>query len=247
MSFDDPRLAVVYDVDNPDGPDHDFFRALAAEHDARTIVDLGCGTGILTVTLVGPGRRVIGIDPATAALERARNRPGGQGVEWIAGTAAQLPPVTADLVLMTGNVAMHILGADWTATLVAIAKALRPGGLVAFESRNPQARAWEQWNSPLAERHTPVGALREATVTTPPDADGVVTMHCHNEFIADGEVIDIDQRLQFRSHEQICADLERAGLRVVATYRDWARTPFTGGADQPLMVFVAERPGGRAA
>lgn len=50
-AYDEARLAALYDIDNPDGPDHDFFRAFAARIDARRIVDLGCGTGILTVTL----------------------------------------------------------------------------------------------------------------------------------------------------------------------------------------------------
>ena len=47
----DPRIVDLYDLDNPDGPDHDFYRALADSRDARSILDLGCGTGILTVTL----------------------------------------------------------------------------------------------------------------------------------------------------------------------------------------------------
>ena len=55
----DPRLIALYDDDNPDGPDHDHARALAEELGARTIVDLGCGTGQLAVTLARPGRTVI--------------------------------------------------------------------------------------------------------------------------------------------------------------------------------------------
>lgn len=76
MSLSDWRLASVYDIDNPDGPDHDFFRHIAEQVAARHIVDLGCGTGLLTVTLPGPGRSVTGIDPdpasARASCEPAR-------------------------------------------------------------------------------------------------------------------------------------------------------------------------------
>lgn len=38
------RLTAVYDEDNPDGPDHDFFRALASARGAENIIDLDCGT-----------------------------------------------------------------------------------------------------------------------------------------------------------------------------------------------------------
>lgn len=240
--FNDARLAVIYDVDNPAGADHDFYRALAAETGARSIVDLGCGTGVLTVTLAAPGRRVLGIDPAPAMLERARSRPGGDAVEWVTGTAKQIPPGLADLVVMTGNVAMHIVGDAWPQTLTAIAAGLRPGGVLAFETRNPVARAWEGWQAAPAVRQTPAGAVRESLTTTPPDADGIVVMTYRNEMLDDGDVLAGEQRLQFRSHEQLRADLCAAGLQVEATYGDWGRTPFSGGPDQRLMVLVARRP-----
>ncbi|WP_083518928.1 class I SAM-dependent methyltransferase [Serinicoccus chungangensis] len=162
MTYDDPRLAVLYDIDNPDGPDHDFFRRFADDLGAKDIVDLGCGTGLLTVTLVKPGRTVIGIEPAPAMLERAVTRPGGKAVNWVLGTSDVLSPCTADLIIMSGNVAMHIIGDDWHTTLAAVARALRPYGRLVFEARNPAARAWTRWNDPLAERDTPVGKLRES-------------------------------------------------------------------------------------
>lgn len=241
MTHDDPRLPVIYDVDNPDGPDHDFFRQLADESGATDIVDLGCGTGILTVTLARPGRRVVGIDPAPTMLDRAARRPGGDQVTWLLGTAEQVQADSADLVLMTGNVAMHIVGDDWPSTLACIARGLRPGGTLAFETRNPEARAWEGWNFEPAVRDTPVGPLRESLVTDPPDERGVVVMHCRTEFLDDATVVDIDQHLQFRSHARVVHDLKAAGLRVEATYCDWAGNGFRGGHDQPLMVFVAAR------
>ena len=62
-TYDDTRLAALYDHDNPPGEDPAFFRQVADEASATRIVDLGCGTGSLTVTLAGEGRTVVGIDP----------------------------------------------------------------------------------------------------------------------------------------------------------------------------------------
>lgn len=237
--YDDDRLAVIYDIDNPDGPDHDFFRTLAVETGARTITDLGCGTGILTVTLAGPGRRVVGIDPAPVMLKRASSRPGGDAVEWILGTSERIETGANDLIIMNGNMAMHIIRGDWTRTLRDVARGLKPGGRLAFEARNPLAAAWRTWNDAPTERDTPVGRLRESATTDPPGADGVITMHCHNEFIDDGSAIDVDVRLQFRTLEQVVTDLSAAGLEVINVWRDWARTPFTNTPAEPLMVFEA--------
>ncbi|MHA7154233.1 class I SAM-dependent methyltransferase [Arthrobacter sp. TMN-50] len=137
--YNDDLLAAIYDDDNPDGEDHDYYRALAERLKATHITDLGCGTGILTVTLAGPGRTVVGIDPAAAMLARAAARPSEDAVEWRLGTSTLIDVEANDLIIMTGNVAMHILGSDWQATLDNIARGLKSGGVLAFETRNPQA------------------------------------------------------------------------------------------------------------
>lgn len=112
-AYDDVRVVALYDLDNPPGEDHAYFRRAAEESGARRIVDLGCGTGSLTVTLTGDDRAVVGIDPAEAMLRVARARPGGDRVEWRRGTAELIEPASADLVIMSGNVAMHLIGQDW--------------------------------------------------------------------------------------------------------------------------------------
>ena len=78
MAHADERLAAIYDFDNPHGPDPDYFRAIVRISGPWTVTDLACGTGILTVTLVGPGRQVMGIDPARAMLAAIRCDPCGQ-------------------------------------------------------------------------------------------------------------------------------------------------------------------------
>ena len=112
-AYDDARVVALYDLDNPPGEDHAYFRRAAEESGARRIVDLGCGTGSLTVTLTGDDRAVVGIDPAEAMLRVARARPGGDRVEWRRGTAELIEPASADLVIMSGNVAMHLIDQDW--------------------------------------------------------------------------------------------------------------------------------------
>lgn len=70
-------------------------------------------------------------------------------------------------------------------------------------------------------------------------------MHRHNEFVDTGDVLDVEQPLQFRSREQIDADLLAAGLVPLNVWRDWARTAFGGAEAEALMVFEAG-PSGQA-
>src|SRR5437588_1631864 len=83
--FTDPRLVAIYDSLNPYLPDRQpgFYVGLAAELGAVEIVDLGCGTGLITRELARLGYRVTAVDPAPAMLDIARQRPYGDRVRWI--------------------------------------------------------------------------------------------------------------------------------------------------------------------
>lgn len=239
MTDYDPRIVDLYDGDNPDGPDHDYFRALADRIGARRILDLGCGTGILTVTLVRPGRDVTGVDPSASMLAFARRRPGGDRVRWVegdsraAGAALREP---ADLVILTGHVAQHIADPDWQRTLLDLRALLRDGGVLAFETRNPAARSWERWAGAPTTRDTVHGPLREWDEVTDL-GDGRVLLRSHNRFERDDETVVQDQVLTFRDLDTLTAQLNSASFAIRATRGGWDGNPFSGA--EPLIVVEA--------
>jgi ubiquinone/menaquinone biosynthesis C-methylase UbiE len=131
--FSDPRLVKIYDTVNPIAEYETFYLDLAAKLSASSIIDIACGTGLLTCELAKRGHRLIGVDPSNAMLALARRRACGGQVEWFEGDALRLGDVGADLAIMTGHVAQIIRDDEvGSATLVAIREGLGPGGRVAF-------------------------------------------------------------------------------------------------------------------
>ncbi len=59
---------------NPFDDDSEFFCKQAEEFAAKTIIDLGCGTGLLTVELAKRGYQITGIEPSKAILSVARTK-----------------------------------------------------------------------------------------------------------------------------------------------------------------------------
>jgi SAM-dependent methyltransferase len=239
----DPRLVELYDIENTRGADTDFYVGLAADLAARTIVDLGCGTGLLTRELALDGRLVIGVDPAPAMLAYARRQPGADRVQWVEGDKDALGTPAADLVLMTGNVAQVFLDdAEWAATLRAIHAALRPGGHLAFESRNPDDRAWERWNREATYERidSPHGPM-ECWLELVSVGDGRVRFEGHNVFTATGEVVVASSELRFRSRAELTDSLIKSGFTVEHVYGDWDHGPLVSGSR--VMLVVARRSG----
>ncbi|HUC21674.1 MAG TPA: class I SAM-dependent methyltransferase [Streptosporangiaceae bacterium] len=238
--YRDTDLVGLYDLDNPGGADHEFFRGLADQIDARSIIDLGCGTGLLTRSLARPGRTVIGIDPSRTMVDYACRQPGSESVTWIRGDASALAPTgTADLVLCTGNAIMHVSPQALPSTLTSIVRALRTAGIVSFESRNPACRAWEHWTpaATYSERVTSAGQLREWLDVADVDG-GRVVFDAHNVF-PDGEDRVYTSTLFFRGAEEFRRELETAGFTGITCSGDWHGAPVEDVSR--ILVFRAQR------
>lgn len=236
--FEDPRLAAIYDALDPDRSDLDAYVAIVEEFGARSVLDLGCGTGVFVLMLAERGIQVIGLDPAGASLDVARAKPGAERVRWIHGDASALPStLTVDAVTMTANVAQVFLtDADWLAALAAAHRTLRPGGRLIFESRDPARRAWEEWTEEKTRSSTLIpGVGRVTDWVQVTDVDGeLVTFESPNIFESDGTVITSHSTLRFRSRESLEASLLAGGFTV----DDVRDAPDRPGRE---LVFIARR------
>ncbi|GAA1719075.1 class I SAM-dependent methyltransferase [Isoptericola hypogeus] len=236
--FADPTLARLYDPLDPHRRDLDAYVALARELGARSVLDVGCGTGTFACLLAAEGFDVVGVDPAGASLGVARAKPGAGRVRWLHGDATTLPPLRVDLATMTGNVAQVFLtDDDWAATLEGVRVALAPGGHLVLETRDPARRAWEGWTQERTLARADVrgfGAVESWTEVT--DVSGPLVTFRTTIELADGRVLHSDSTLRFREHDEIEASLHDAGY-VVEEVRD---APDRPGLER---VFVARAAG----
>ena len=242
VEFTDPRLVAVYETVNAyePGSQADFYLGLAAEVGARSVVDLGCGTGLLTRELALQGYEVTGVDPAPAMVEVARSRPGGDRVRWLVGDADLLGDAGADLAIMSGHVAQFFVGDDeWAAALAALRRALRPGGCLSVERRDPCAREWERWTADARRTYDdPAAGPVEVWAEVSDVRDGVVTYDNHYAFAATGEEVVSPTRLRFRTIDELTASLAQAGFVVEQVYGDWDRRPPGPGTGELVVVAV---------
>lgn len=215
--FANIRLAEVYDDLEADRDDLGHYVAMVDEFEARHVLDVGCGTGVLACRLAAKGLEVTGVDPAAASLAVARRKPGADRVRWVLGDATTLPPLEADLATMTGNVAQVFLGdADWLANLAGIRRALRPTGRLVFEVRDPARRGWREWNRADSISRVAIAGLGtveywvELTEVSLP----MVSFTQHYRF-DDGSLLTSDSTLRFRERDEIVASLSATGFSVL--------------------------------
>lgn len=228
--YHDPALARFYDLENRWGADLDYCLHLA--DGARSVLDLGCGTGQLAARLADC-RTVVGVDPAAAMLDIARCRPGGQRVAWVEADARDVRLGRRfDLVLLTGHAFQVFLAdEDQRAVLSTIAAHLAPGGRFIFDTRNPAAQAWRDWTPGQSRRkfeHPGLGTVEAWNDIVQDAATGIVTYQTHYRVLAGERHYSAASRIQFTTQEKLAAMLDRAGLAVDEWLGDW-----TGGAREP--------------
>lgn len=99
------------------------------------VVEIGCGTGNLTLRAAAAGGVVTGLDPDIGALNRAarKARRRGVGVTLVRGYADRLPADDGSVDHVISSFALHHVPTDQKQAMAAeIQRVLRPGGRVSI-------------------------------------------------------------------------------------------------------------------
>ncbi|MBD2870362.1 class I SAM-dependent methyltransferase [Paenibacillus arenilitoris] len=236
--FEESRLADVYDLfDSAERPDLAPYIEMTHEFGAQSVIDIGCGTGILACRLAALGKDVTGVDPAAASLDVARRKAFADRVRWIHGTTEILSGVQSDLITMTGNVAqVFVTDEEWIATLRKCRDVIQPGGRLVFEVRNPSKEAWKDWNREQTYQvvNVPDIGRIEKWVDLIDVQLPLVSFRQTFVFQKDGTVLTSDSTLRFRNKFEIIDSLRSANFHV-DDIRD--------AVDRPGLefVFIARR------
>jgi SAM-dependent methyltransferase len=240
--YAEPELAALYDAFCAGRPDFAFYRPLVMA--AERVLDVGCGTGELLRIARRDGHQgqLCGLDPSAAMLAYAHAN--GSDIEWVRGDLGTFDRSGAfDLVVMTGHAFQVLIDdRDVRAALLAIRRTLAHHGTFAFETRNPAARAWDEW--------VPANAVEVAA-----DDGEVVRMAHAVEKPFDGRVVSFtstytragwdapivsESTLRFLAIDEVQTFLDGAGFTIDEQFGDWDRAPLT--PTSPEIITLA-RPG----
>jgi SAM-dependent methyltransferase len=232
VGFTEDDVTALYDLVCPWRAEPGTSDALYTEAAlaANSVLDVGCGTGQMLHQLREAGHtgRLVGIDPDAAALRRARRR-GDLAIEWVEGSAADIPWTGEfELATMANNGFQCLIEDDEVrASLAAVRAALVVGGRFLFETRHPQARAWEQWASAGPSRTDCQGRPLLQSWQVESVVDGVVTM-TETTSQADGAILHVGRgKLRFIDLPTLQSWLVGTGFLVEAEYGDFTGGPIT--------------------
>ncbi len=221
-------IPLVYDQINVWGKDDEFFLELLSKINAKKVADLGCGTGRLTIHFAKAGYQITAIDPNEEAIEQAKNKECPNEVSWIVGDSTSLQTNAYDAVIMTANVAQVFLTQEsWQKLISDVYRALKSGGHFIFDTRNPLAKAWEQWEKDLTpDVATDQVSGEKLEIWTEYEGfveeDDVFSFYEIVKIARTDEIIVREKmQLKFRTQEEIYESLQLEGFSQIQAYGDW--------------------------
>jgi ubiquinone/menaquinone biosynthesis C-methylase UbiE len=113
-----------------------IYETALAQLDERhqRVLDIGCGTGLMSAKLAATGRQVLGVDLSAAMIAQARRR-GNARMEFLKGDAENLPVESGSFDAVVNLISFHHYPHPEKA-MAEFLRVLRPGGrlvLIAFD------------------------------------------------------------------------------------------------------------------
>ena len=224
-----------------------FWQRLAAAQDGR-VLELGCGTGRLTVPVARTGADIVGIDRSAAMLARARQRLRRARLRapLIRGDIRQLPfrrRIRFDLVMAPYGMLQSLTSdRDLRQTLDAVAGVLKRGGLFAIDLV-PDLPRWAEYDRRVSlTGRRGHGKIRLTESVRQDRAKGLTIFDQEYSERRGGRLTSTNRfSLTFRTITvpQMRQRLERAGFRIDALLGDYDGGPLDLRAD--VWIILARR------
>jgi SAM-dependent methyltransferase len=135
------RMGDDYIRDNESSPTNEYYerpaiRALIGNPGGLRILDVGCGSGVLSEWLVEQGAQVVAADKSSAMLTATRNRLGERATIHQLDLSDPLPFEGGEFDLVVASLVLHYLE-DWRDPLGEFWRVLNEGGRVVMSTHHP--------------------------------------------------------------------------------------------------------------
>ena len=245
--------ADFYDWENAqtlDRRDVRFWQLMAQRTDGR-ILELGCGTGRVTLPVARTGARIVGVDRSAEMLSHARRRADRsrltRKLPLVRSDIRRLPfrrSARFDLVMAPYGVLQSLVReSDLKATLACVATVLSRRGIFGVDLV-PDLPVWKEYRNKVRFRGRRRGGRSQITLveSVRQDRDKGLTIFDQRYIEARGRQRSTrDFSLVFRtlSVPQMTRRLENAGFRVSAVLGDYQGNPWDPRAD--VWLILAEK------
>lgn len=249
------RFAPYYDLEFADfADDLPLYRTFAA-HSGGPILELGCGSGRALVPLAREGYTVTGVDLSSAMLALAHAFVAREGVADLVTlheddirTLTTLGDARFGFVFSAINSFLHLeTQEDQLATLTAVARHLRPGGIFIIDLFPPHPDILAEYDGSLihaATYHDPQTGERidKFSASLVDSAEQRIdTTFFYDRLRADGTVARTAASFTFRylARYELQLLLDRAGFTDITIYGSYDLDPYTAASER--MIAIASR------
>lgn len=244
------EYADFYDWENAqtlDRRDVKFWQSMAGRTNGA-ILELGCGTGRVTIPVARTGARVIGIDRSSEmlgrAVKRSRRLRENRRPLWLRGDIRFLPfgaSARFDLVMAPYGILQSLVReTDLKATLASVGRVIAPGGIFGIDLV-PDLPVWKEYRDKVRFRGVGRRGKSRITLVESVRQDRAKKLtHFDQEYVEQRGRERQSRRfsLVFRTLTvpQMTRRLEDAGFRIQAVLGDYDGEPWDRRADVWLIL-----------
>lgn len=242
--YSDPML---YDAENSDfEPDGPFILEMARQLGGR-VLELGCGTGRMTIPLSENGVKIVGLDVVPGMVDLARQKSEGMPIEWVVADVRKFQLRRKfRLIFESGSVFHHMLTRqDQEAYLARAREHLEEDGRLVLSLFFPKARNLvstdevEEW---FTAEHPDGYAIKVSGIDKYDAFRQIKTETAYRRWtdVSGKEMLQVAPlSLRYVFPQEMEALLHYNGFEIVEQYGDFDRSPVT--EESRLITLICQK------